>query len=174
MGTTDETIGRNVKVLRDLMGLSQAQLAEAITEAGVPFYPQTVTKIEQGARSLKFIEGLELAKILGVEPGALYEPPTTARDDQEARRAISDLRAASSGMADLFWKLVTAESDLKHIDASSILSPNMRQQVRWAIERDGVEATLANLRPSEVDPSDPSDEALADMHHQHSDQDRMK
>ena len=66
---SDEIVGRNLKALREALGMSQAQLAVAMNEASVAgWFPQTVTKVEQGSRSLKLVEGLELAKILSPDP----------------------------------------------------------------------------------------------------------
>ncbi|WP_336707548.1 helix-turn-helix transcriptional regulator [Oerskovia sp. USHLN155] len=71
----DERVGESVQVFRKARGLSQAQLAERMSAAGVDgMYPQTILKIEKGTRSLKFHEGLALAKILEVKPADLYDP----------------------------------------------------------------------------------------------------
>lgn len=69
-----ERIGANVRRLREAAGLTQAELATALSEeGGAAFYPQTITKIEAGRRALKFSEGLAIARVLGVTPASLDE-----------------------------------------------------------------------------------------------------
>ena len=47
--------------------MSQADLAEAMSSRGVPgMHPQTITKLEAGTRSLKYLEAVELADALGL------------------------------------------------------------------------------------------------------------
>ena len=68
----DEPIARNIRRLRELHGMSQADLADALKDRGVPgMHPQTITKIEAGTRAVKFAEGLVLAEVLQVRPEEL-------------------------------------------------------------------------------------------------------
>ena len=68
----DEPIAKNIRRLRELHGMSQADLADALKDRGVPgMHPQTITKIEAGTRALKFAEGLVLAEVLQVRPEEL-------------------------------------------------------------------------------------------------------
>ena len=175
MLSDDETVGRNVRALRDAAGLSQAKLAEAMTEAGVSgFYPQTVTKIERGSRALKLTEGLHLARILNVEPRDLYHQPATAADDQEVRRRANDLRSASEGIRELHWTLVTAETDLRSLLHSRTVSPEVRASAEMALRSSVIEATAASLSPG-ADADDPTDAELAQMHADRTtDEERMK
>ncbi|MGC5584135.1 helix-turn-helix transcriptional regulator [Ornithinimicrobium sp. W1665] len=81
---TDEQIGRNVRALREAQGLSQAEVAAHMSRHHAGFYPQTITKIEAGRRSLKFVEGLRLASLLRVSPQELFKP---------SGHAVGDVRA---------------------------------------------------------------------------------
>lgn len=101
MASTDETIGANIRAYRQALDMSQADLAELLTEAGVPgFYPQTITKIESGKRSLKLAEGLEVARILRVEPRALYERPGSAVMDLRVQRTTRGLASSFATLVD--------------------------------------------------------------------------
>ncbi|ARU53446.1 hypothetical protein CBR64_20440 [Cellulosimicrobium cellulans] len=87
----DEVIGRNVRAFREARGLSQAQVADGMTAAGVEgFYPQTVLKTEKGQRSLKFFEGFALASVLGIEPVELWEAPAAALKQARNRQRLID------------------------------------------------------------------------------------
>jgi transcriptional regulator with XRE-family HTH domain len=75
MGTMDDQVGRNVKQLREALGMSQAEVAEGMTKDGCAgFYPQTILKVEKGTRSLKFTEADSLARVLKVPMSTLLDP----------------------------------------------------------------------------------------------------
>lgn len=70
----DANIGRNVRALREAAGWSQADLSTRLTELGLAgFYPQTILRIEKGQRSLKLLEAIPLAAVLGVDVEDLTE-----------------------------------------------------------------------------------------------------
>lgn len=70
----NEKAGTVVKVGRHLRGMSQARVAAAMTEAGLPMRQQTVQKIETGSRALRLDEGLAMAGILDVSVEAFRSP----------------------------------------------------------------------------------------------------
>ena len=95
----DEPIARNIRRLRELHGMSQADLADALKDRGVPgMHPQTITKIEAGTRAVKLTEGLVLAEVLQVRPEELrrlHEERALirwrmARNTQATKVALSD------------------------------------------------------------------------------------
>lgn len=109
MPSDDLEIGQNVRRARLAAGLSQADVARQMQEAGHPaFYPQAVTRTEQGARALKFSEAGALSRILnwplaGFLPGGLMDelvlPVTTELKRLEVarnrvREAVEEYRAA--------------------------------------------------------------------------------
>jgi transcriptional regulator with XRE-family HTH domain len=68
----DQQVGRNVARLRKAKELSQADLADAMTEWGLPWHQQTEQKVERGLRPLRLHEAVGLAGVLRVETRALY------------------------------------------------------------------------------------------------------
>ena len=99
----DEPIARNIRRLRELRGMSQADLADALKDRGVPgMHPQTITKIEAGTRAVKLTEGLVLAEVLQVHPEELrhlHEERAATRwqmirNTQKTREALADAVAA--------------------------------------------------------------------------------
>jgi transcriptional regulator with XRE-family HTH domain len=75
MGTRDNQVGSNVKRIREALGMSQAEVAEEMTQEGCPgFYPQTILKVEKGTRSLKLTEADTLARVLKVQVSELVDP----------------------------------------------------------------------------------------------------
>lgn len=63
----DAQVGRNLRTLREARGMTQAELASAVTERGLPFRQQTIVKIEQGHRPLRLREAHEIASALDLD-----------------------------------------------------------------------------------------------------------
>lgn len=111
MGHDDE-VGSAIRRLRELNGLTQADLAVALSSAGFDgIYPQTITKIEAGQRAVKYVEALAIADILHVAPGAFRpQPPTAsariARDVAAAASLVYAQKAELQGRAELLDKAV--------------------------------------------------------------------
>lgn len=92
MKITDADVGKALRNIRETLGISQAALADRVEG----FYPQTITKIESGRRSLKFSEALALADALGIDvqslaTGDLTTQPDAGRD-LAVQCAADDLR----------------------------------------------------------------------------------
>src|SRR4051794_35884755 len=69
----DAMAGENVGVLRRGSGMTQTELAEAVSERGIPFRQQTIVKIEKGQRPLRLREADAIAAALGVDLAALVD-----------------------------------------------------------------------------------------------------
>lgn len=130
----DEKVGENVQVFRKARGLSQAQLAEKMSAAGVEgMYPQTILKIEKGARSLKFHEGLALAKILQVKPSNLYDPTLEDYQGSLATLALSSVRRDQIALQGEVHKVLRARDELREIWGQM---PDARAHPQWeSVER---------------------------------------
>ena len=82
----DAVIGGNIKTARVAAGLSQEQLADKITEvSGQPMHQQTVLKIEQGSRPVRYTEAAAIAKVLSV-PLVTFTDGTTGEVAMSATR----------------------------------------------------------------------------------------
>lgn len=66
--TVSEAIGRNVSTLRRAVGLTQEELATAMTEVGFGWLRQTVTEVEAGRRSIAIEEVAALAALFDLDP----------------------------------------------------------------------------------------------------------
>lgn len=90
--------------------MSQAALAQAMEKRGIAgIYPQTILKVEKGVRSLRFTEGLALAKILGVEPEDLMGSevdPRVLRENLEMQGALRQVEGLMNDMEALlaYWR----------------------------------------------------------------------
>jgi len=60
----NERLAHNLRALRERAGMSQRDLAEAMTERGRPWHQSTVYRVESGKQELSFAEVYALAAIL--------------------------------------------------------------------------------------------------------------
>lgn len=67
----ERLIGANVRRYRTARGLSQADLATALSARGEQVHQQTIQKIEKGSRPLKFAEALRIAEALDISAAEL-------------------------------------------------------------------------------------------------------
>lgn len=73
-GLADERFAGNVRERRERVKMSQADLAEAMAAGGFRWYPQTVHRVETGARKVSVGEAKALAEILGTTVDRLTWP----------------------------------------------------------------------------------------------------
>lgn len=66
-------VGRNLAQFRKMADLSQAELAQQLTDRGLPFQQQTILKVEKGVRPLKFEEAVVIAELLKIPEVVLHE-----------------------------------------------------------------------------------------------------
>lgn len=88
--------------LRQEKGMSQAELAEKVSEAGIKFYPQTIQKIESGARTIRLDEAFAIADALGVATSDLFTPSEVQLIDDDViaywRERDAAIRALQSAL----------------------------------------------------------------------------
>jgi transcriptional regulator with XRE-family HTH domain len=82
--TSDETFARRLAELRKDAGLTQKQVADAMTAARIAMHRTAVAKIEAGDRAVSVGEAVQFAAVLGVR---LDELVTGPGPDSELERA---------------------------------------------------------------------------------------
>ncbi len=97
----DEMVGKNVQVLRESIGISQAKLADAVSSQGrSSLHQQTIVKIEKGTRPLKLSEAVELAWALDTKVELLFEADELVIDRAaRLRSCIERFHEAERGIA---------------------------------------------------------------------------
>lgn len=73
-GVIDDWVAWNVRLRREDLGLSQAELAQKMAALGWKYHPQTVHRIEQGQRKVTVGEAEALARIFSITVDALTWP----------------------------------------------------------------------------------------------------
>lgn len=92
-----EAVRKNIARLRKERGLSQAELAERMSDEGVKFFPQTVQKIENGTRTIRLDEAMVLATALDVTVGDLMRPIDSPLVELERAHTIA-MRSREQGL----------------------------------------------------------------------------
>jgi transcriptional regulator with XRE-family HTH domain len=75
-GPTSARVSENIERFRVLRGMSQAQLANALTKVGRPMLDTAVSKMERGKRRVDVDDLVALSLALNISPVALLMPPT--------------------------------------------------------------------------------------------------
>ncbi|MEE2855408.1 MAG: helix-turn-helix transcriptional regulator [Actinomycetota bacterium] len=103
--TVDQLVGKNIQVLRVAKGLSQADLAAAISTEAEHIPQQTIVKIEKGTRPLKYAEALRICAVLGVGLAQLSVATPAAQKN-------AGYIALTTKLADIQTKLPIISSEL--------------------------------------------------------------
>lgn len=90
----------NIARHRKAAGMSQADVAEKMTEYGVKWFAQTVQKVENGTRTLRFDEAVYLARTLDIELGQLLDQPADAVAEKISADFVDARERMRAAMAD--------------------------------------------------------------------------
>lgn len=74
---TSTRLGQWLRLRRKMLGMSQQDISDALTAAGMKFYDSSVARIENGKRKVTVDEAEVIARILGVDIAYMtsLEPP---------------------------------------------------------------------------------------------------
>lgn len=103
----DGIVGARIKAHREARKLSQSDLVEKVTEAGVPMWNRSVvTNLERGRRPLKFSEAIALAKIFRI-PLTSLAPLENVHDvdRQDIEMSAAKMRGAIETLEDAIFSL---------------------------------------------------------------------
>ncbi len=75
IGPTGRQTATNIERIRTLLGISQRQLAECLSDLGRPIPSTALSKIERGDRRCDVDDLVAIAAALGVSPATLLLPP---------------------------------------------------------------------------------------------------
>lgn len=126
--TTDERFGQVVRARREEMGLKQAEVSEALREAGHPVSTTALAKVETGVRAVKIAEAVALARILSLHLDLLSLAGEA--DELEGMLARAQAEAGSAARAEERAR-EEAERASKRADALEVLSRARTEKVRW-------------------------------------------
>ncbi|WP_281487772.1 helix-turn-helix transcriptional regulator [Ruicaihuangia caeni] len=109
----DKAVARNIKQARERAGLSQAEVARLLTDAGVPAIHQTtIARIEKGDRKLRLAEALAIARILEYRVEDLAESSRSAALRESYERLQKLVHSVKTLAGDLLHEKLVLATDL--------------------------------------------------------------
>jgi transcriptional regulator with XRE-family HTH domain len=105
----EQRFAANLRVLRERQGISQVKLAQEMAVRGWPWRQQTVTRLENGQRMIRFGEAIALASILGVSLGRFTRPVSEALEVEKIRATSARLRESCQAVAAAVCHLLDAQ-----------------------------------------------------------------
>ena len=132
----EQRFAANLRILRERQGVSQVKLAQEMAVRGWPWRQQTVTRLENGQRMIRFGEAIALASILGVSLDRFTRPVSEAIEVEKIRAASARLRESCEAVAAAVCHLLDAQRTAERLQ-------DLNAQVRGD---DFVEVALVELR----------------------------
>ena len=105
----EQRFAANLRILRERQGVSQVKLAQEMAARGWPWRQQTVTRLENGQRMIRFGEAIALASILGVSLDRFTRPVSEAIEVEKIRAASARLRESCEAVAAAVCHLLDAQ-----------------------------------------------------------------
>lgn len=108
----EAAFAESLKNLRDIAGVTQAELAEKMSVRGFRWHPATVYKVENGERQIQLAEAVELARIFESDVEAMTESDNDAARLRGYYRDFAAQRQAalqSLSMLETLRKILAAE-----------------------------------------------------------------
>jgi transcriptional regulator with XRE-family HTH domain len=132
--TFDQLVGANLRTYRNARGLSQADLASALSAGGELVHPQTIQKIEKGARPLRYAEALRICHVLKIGVAQLADGDEHARANGRYMQRYQALSHAAGDLDDFAGRLVPILVDLAHLIALERNDAEARQATAHVVE----------------------------------------
>ncbi|MDE0777160.1 MAG: helix-turn-helix transcriptional regulator, partial [Nocardioides sp.] len=145
----DRQVGLNLRAMRDLKGITQAQLGRMLDEAGLPMSQQTIVKVEQGSRPIRLQEAQKIAEVLEVDVYNLMMDVSPDKTAQVARLVLQCREHADTAeLAIDNWyrhrgELESLVSGMQAAGRLGDLLPEVKSSAFDQITRDVI-ATLSN------------------------------
>ena len=95
-GVADTNFAANVRETRERLKMSQGELARRMSDQGIPYYQQTVRRVEDGKRKVSVGEGGALAEILRTTVDRLTWPGREASTAALLDRVTAKTERAST------------------------------------------------------------------------------
>lgn len=133
---TEQRFAANLRLLRERQGISQVKLAQEMVARGWPWRQQTVTRLENGQRMIRFGEATALAEILNTPLERFARPVSEAVEVEKIRAASAQLRESCEAVAAAVCRLLDEQRTAERLQ---ILNARVQGD-------DFVEVALVQLR----------------------------
>ena len=112
---TEQRFAANLRLLRERQGISQVKLAQEMAARGWPWRQQTVTRLENGQRMIRFGEAMTLASILGVPLNRFIRPVSEGIEVEKIRAARARLDESCEAVAAAVCRLLEERSTAERL-----------------------------------------------------------
>jgi transcriptional regulator with XRE-family HTH domain len=112
---TEQRFAANLRLLRERQGISQVKLAQEMAARGWPWRQQTVTRLENGQRMIRYGEATALAEILHTPLERFSRPVSDASEVEKIRAAGARLRESCEAVAAAVCHLLDAQSTAERL-----------------------------------------------------------
>lgn len=106
---TEQRFAANLRLLRERQDISQVKLAQEMAARGWPWRQQTVTRVENGQRMIRFGEATALAEILHTPLERFARPVSEADEVEKIRAADARLRESFEAVVAAVCHLLDAQ-----------------------------------------------------------------
>jgi transcriptional regulator with XRE-family HTH domain len=106
---TEQRFAANLRLLRERQDISQAKLAQEMAARGWPWRQQTVTRVENGQRMIRFGEATALAEILHTPLERFSRPVSDASEVAKIHAAGARLRESCETAVAAVCQLLEAQ-----------------------------------------------------------------
>lgn len=113
----EQRFAANLRALRERRGISQARLAQEMLAQDWPWRQQTVARVENGQRMIRFGEAIALASILGVSLDRFTRPVSEVIEVEKIRTAGDQLRESWEVVAAAVCHLLDAQRTAERLQA---------------------------------------------------------
>jgi len=133
MKTIGQTVGRNLQLMREERGDTQAELARQLTAVGSEMTKATIASLESGRRlDVTVGELVTLAQVLQVPLSAFFAGKGTVRPTVQTELRLPEMRALMSGEAPKQAKIHVPEGFDADQAAARSLGVDLDQVLQWA------------------------------------------
>lgn len=184
----EQRFAANLRLLREGQGISQVKLAQEMAARGWPWRQQTVTRVENGQRMIRFGEAMALASILGVSLNRFTRPVSEVIEVEKIRAASARLHESCEAVVAAVCRLLeerrTAERlqvlnaqvqgddfvevalvplrmQMKECTLDNVILEGQRRFAELGENRDGREGEAAAPAPENIGEPDPDDQVEA-------------
>lgn len=115
---TEQRFAANLRLLRERQGISQVKLAQEMAARGWPWRQQTVTRLENGQRMIRFGEATALAEILDTPLERFTRAGPEAAEAERLAAFGARLHHLYEAVADTVCRLLDEQRMAKNVCAS--------------------------------------------------------
>ncbi|MGW6008637.1 helix-turn-helix domain-containing protein [Streptomyces sp. NPDC055210] len=139
---TERVIGREMRRLRERLGITQQDVADRMTKNGFRLHQTQIAKMERGERAIRVNEWIGIASALGVTTQEMLISALASNEDESVRNLHT--------LAELEGQMELAERQLDEIREELHLAEQRHMSAKYAREAANAAAVEAEARERDL------------------------